>query len=240
MYARTTGCYGHAAGTQAVLVLEMHRRETITTLECFPIQDHLHSYDSKAPLGLRVVACSLHSDQIASESSLPARGREHMGPRLASSCVNATPECWARPAATACFPHKMMRSDLSFSCRWEERHTQSSSQPAAQCCRTSPWHFYLFTVVLHHILPQPLYTYHISRRTLIIDCPQYWTMLHCFVDSWVLKGLQSCGLWSGFHICPAGQMLRSRPFGNHANISYQRKYASSAVKALKGKLLRNE
>lgn len=87
----------------------------------------------------------------------------------------------------------------------------------------------------HSASPPLLYTYHISRRTLIIDCPQCWTMLHCLDDSLVLEGLQSCGLWSWFHICPSGQMLRSRPFGNHANISHQRKYASSAVKPLAGK-----
>lgn len=233
--ACTTGCYGHAAGTQAALVLQMHR-----TLECFPIQVHLHSYDLKAPLGLLVASCSLYSDQIASESSLAARGREHMGPRPASSCVNATPECWARPGShsTPSTPDDEERS-LILMQMGGAPHTKLFTT-----CRTVLWYlpmallFVYCSTTSHSASPQPLYTYHTSRRTLIIDRPQYWTMRHCFVGSSVLKGLQSCGLRSWFHICPSGQMLRSRPFGNHANIPHQRKYASSAVKPLTGKRLR--
>lgn len=55
-----------------ILVSVMYRRETISTLECIPIQVRLHSYNSKAPLGFRVVSCSVYSNQIASESSRPA------------------------------------------------------------------------------------------------------------------------------------------------------------------------
>ena len=45
-----------------------------------------------------------------------------------------------------------------------------------------------------------------------------------------------CGLWSWFHICPSGQMLRSRSFRNHANTLPSAKCTSSSVKALEDKL----
>lgn len=199
--AWATGCHEQCIGAQGLLVLVMYRRETISTLGCIPIRVHLHSYNSKAPLGFRVVSCSVYSNQIASESSRPAWVREHMGLRLASSCVNVTPHRWAWPAATACLPHKMMRR-IIISAQGTFIYVCYSITSSSPCL-------------------QPLYTYHASMRTLIIDCPWYWTMLHCLLTARLVKGLWSCGLWSWFHICPSGQILRSRPFGNHANIPHQ-------------------
>lgn len=115
----------------------MYTKEVITSLESIPIQS---SYVAEIHLWALVL---FHAITWVCESSPPARARERMGLRLASSWVNVTPHLWAWPAATACFPHRMMRRELWFLCRWDERRTQTLPQPALHCYHLCPRHFYL-------------------------------------------------------------------------------------------------
>ncbi len=177
----------------------------------------IFSQNSKAPLGLHVVSCSLYSNQTDSESSLPAWVRELLGLKLASSCVNVTPHLWAWPAATTCFLHRIIRRELKSLCRWERPRTQTLPWPALHCCYYfCPRHFYLclieyyfkFSPLLHQYIYIPFIHEDINNWS-----PAVLAGVVLFVD-WAPGGCCDpvvCRL--GFTSVPKGRCWDQGPLG---------------------------